>query len=115
MLKPTVADSDTDVAYIACADSVTGTQAAAVEPSGSAQLVATSPSAVGIEPSKYMQPSTWGVPGKQSEPLNFALLTAPEVPTIRSAARFSSRRISPVSMDPEPLTSVYGVASANMN
>src|SRR5262245_42190169 len=115
MLIPTLADIDSDVPYIACADSATGKQLAALVPPGSGQLSVTSPSTTGIAPSRYMQPSTCGVPGRQSVPLNRALLTAPLVPVIRSAARLSSRRISPVSISPEPLISVNGVASANMN
>src|SRR6185436_13089275 len=102
----------TDVANIACGDIETGTHDGAEPPPGSGQSVETSPSATGSAPSRYMQPSVSGVPGRQSGEVKLALVTWPVMPVIRSAARLSSRDTSPPSTRPEPLTSVNGPARA---
>src|ERR1700733_6552460 len=115
MLTPTVALIEIDVAYMTCGDSVTGTQLAAVVPSGSVQFIVTAPSSTGIAPARYTHASTSGVLGSQSVSLKLASLIAPVVPVIRSAARFASASCSMPSTVPEPLISVYGVAAVNTN
>src|SRR3982751_4303199 len=103
-----VAFIDTDVAYIACADILTGTHCAALVPSGSGQVVETSPISTGIAPSRYMQACVPGRAGRQSAEVKCAWLMLPVVPVISSAARFSSASGSPDSTLPEPLMSVNG-------
>src|SRR5262245_37377185 len=109
-----VAVIGTAVEYIACALIATGTQLAAIVPSGSGQLSRRAPSCAGIAPSTYMQPSTAGVLGMQSGPGNVAEPITPEVPAMRSATRLSSRGCSPASSRPEPLRSAYGAAVASI-
>src|SRR5512140_64824 len=112
ILTSTFALSDTLVAYITCGDTNTGTQVAALEPSGSVQLLCTVPSSTGIAPFKYMQPSS-DVPG-QNGPLTLALLIAPVVPVTLRPAWLSTAGASLLSSWPLPLTSVAGAASVTM-
>src|SRR6185369_16856619 len=112
MLTSTVACIATEVAYIACGDSTTGTQLAAVSPPGSLQSCATGSSSTGIAPDRYMHASFSGVAGTQSSASKLAPVTiVPSVPRMRSATRLSSRTGSLASTTPEPLTSVNGAAS----
>src|SRR4051812_4437457 len=105
-----VASIEIDVAYIDCGDSATGTQLAAIWPSGNAQSCASGSSSTGIAPDRYMQPSCTAVSGRQSGAVKLALVTEPDVPVICSATRLASRACSPASTAPEPLMSENGAA-----
>ena len=72
-----------EVAYIACGSMLTGKQLDAVPPPGSGQSRSSSPMATGIDPNRYMQLSTSGVPGRQSGEVKLALLTLSSRLTMR--------------------------------
>src|SRR3954454_9551603 len=82
-----------EVAYIDCAEIVTGMQLADDDPSAGGQLVDSWLICTGMPPWRYMRASFSGVDGSQSVS-NCALVMMPLWSVIFSAARLSSRSAS---------------------